>query len=60
MRRLPRPDLGFHEGHAGQLDLDDHLVRTWRGFCHLGGLEHLRRAELPHDYGTHTAPPSLE
>ena len=55
MRRPPGPDLGLDERHVGDLDLDDHLARGLDPvyLVHLGGLEHLRRPELPHHHGTH-------
>ena len=53
MRRLTGPDLRLDERHVGEFDVDDYLVRAGPHLVHLGGLEHLRRSELPHHHGTH-------
>ena len=53
MRRLPGPDLRLDERHVGEFDVDDHLARSGPDLVHLGGLEHLRRPELPDHHGTH-------
>ena len=52
-----RPDLRLDERDVGELDLDDHLIRPGLHAGHLGRLEHLRRAELPHHHRAHARPP---
>ena len=53
MRRAARPDLRLHEGHVGELDIDDRFARSRPDLRHLGGLKHLRGPELPYHHGTH-------
>ena len=53
MGRLTGPDLRLDERHVGEFDVDDHLALACPDLVHLGGLEHLRRPELPHHHGTH-------